>query len=200
MTSLRAFALAVLCVLSTPLAAQPPGLQHASRVQIKPTLPVIDALRVWGGIQAGPLGNVQVVNLDGTLATGGTIGGGTETDPGVAPADDPDTGWFWPAANELAASLGGVERVRLDTIGRMGLNVTVPAQRLHIREPSSQVGIRLERTDAQSWDINVNTNLTFTRVGGATPLTLTETGIGILDSSPRSGLRNRRKWCGECGR
>lgn len=175
------FTFLFLLLFATTSAAQ---LQHASKVQIKPTTPQVDALRVWGGIQAGLGGNVQVVDINGNLVISGTISGGSEGAPGVAPTTDPDTGWYWPAPNELAASLGGVERVRFDSIGRVGLNTDTPATRLHVVEPSSQVSLRLERTDQEAWDISVNTNLTVTHVGGLTPLTLTPTTIGIFNNTP----------------
>lgn len=44
---------------------------------------------------------------------------GTAGAPSVSAAGDPDTGWYWPAANQLSATTGGVERVRLHSGGLM---------------------------------------------------------------------------------
>jgi hypothetical protein len=175
--------IAIMAVLIN-MAVLTAQVEHPQRVRIKPTTPQADALRVWGGIKAGLDGNVTVVDINGALVTGGSIGGGTETDPGVAPADDPDTGWFWPAANQIALALGGVERVRFDTIGRMGLGTTTPARQIHISEASAQAGIRITRGDGESWDFTVDDNLNFVHVGGSTALTLTPTNIGVFDTTP----------------
>lgn len=187
MSKLRVLLLALICMCVSP-QAQGPVVQHASKTQIKPSTPADDTLRIWGGLRAGPAGDVPIIDVNGHLVAASTIASGDAGDPGVSPATDPDTGWFWPAANQLAAALGGVERVRFDTIGRLGLNTTTPAQRLHLREPSAQVGIRLERTDAATWDILANTDLTITN-GTATPLRLAAVGVGILTAgSPAYAL------------
>jgi hypothetical protein len=57
---------------------------------------------------------------------GGAIGparvpAGTAASPALAPVGDEDTGLFFPAANALAWSTGGIERVRVDSDGRIGL-------------------------------------------------------------------------------
>jgi hypothetical protein len=73
---------------------------------------------------AGPQGAKGDTGLQGvkgdTGATGGAVfADGTGALPGLAPASDTDTGLYRPAANTLAFSMGGVERIRFDSTGRL---------------------------------------------------------------------------------
>lgn len=68
----------------------------------------------------------EVVVLDGTTG----FQPGTEAAPGVAPIGDTDTGFYWPAANELAVTLGGSEAARWVN-GRYGVGVTAPDGTIH---------------------------------------------------------------------
>lgn len=160
-------------------AQTPPTIQHAAKVQIKPTAGAYaDTLRIFGGLYAGVNGNVPVIDINGNIIAGGTIGPGSAPTPGVAPATDPDTGWWWPGSNQLAASMGGVERARFDSGGKFGLNTASPGQRLHIYEATSQVGIRLERHDQSTYDILVNNTFQIVRVGGQ-KLFFDDTGLSV---------------------
>ncbi len=65
---------------------------------------------------------------------GGSVasGAGTEALPTFAFAGDLDTGWFRPAANTLAASTGGSERLRVTNGGNLGIGTTSPAAPLDV--------------------------------------------------------------------
>jgi hypothetical protein len=56
-----------------------------------------------------------------TLVTTGT---GTEAAPAIVPTGDTNTGFFFPAADTLAASTQGTERLRIDSSGNVGVGVT----------------------------------------------------------------------------
>lgn len=73
----------------------------------------VDGLQGIQGIQ-GPPGPTGPTGPTGTVSAAGD---GTATAPGIAFASDPDTGFFRPAVNTLAAATGGVERWRLSSTG-----------------------------------------------------------------------------------
>ena len=67
--------------------------------------------------------------------TGGaniTTANGTAAAPTYSFAGDTGTGWWRPAASTMAASTGGVERVRIDSSGNLGIGSSAPSQTLDV--------------------------------------------------------------------
>jgi hypothetical protein len=70
-------------------------------------------------------GNLTLTSVGGTVAVTGALsatgailaGAGAVGAPGVAQSSDPDTGMYWPAANTLAFSAGGTQRLQLSSTG-----------------------------------------------------------------------------------
>jgi hypothetical protein len=58
-----------------------------------------------------------------TTRLAGLFGAGSAATPGVAREGDANTGVFWPADDALAVATGGVERMRLDSSGRVAVGV-----------------------------------------------------------------------------
>jgi hypothetical protein len=56
---------------------------------------------------------------------------------------DGDTGMFYPAANTVALSTGGSERMRVDSSGNVGIGTTSPQSQLEIRGSTDGVGATL---------------------------------------------------------
>jgi hypothetical protein len=71
--------------------------------------------------------------VDDIIATTGTFSGavglsnGTALLPALIPSADPNTGVWFPAADTVAVSTAGVERLRADASGNLGLGVTPSA-------------------------------------------------------------------------
>jgi hypothetical protein len=66
-------------------------------------------------------------------ATGSFVAGsGTASLPSFEFVGDSDTGLFSPSANTVCVSTNGAERLRLDSIGNLGIGTTAPQQLVHI--------------------------------------------------------------------
>jgi hypothetical protein len=86
---------------------------------------------VYLGNTTTSLGNVTLTNV--TISSGNvsvstaTVGAGSNTAPSITTTGDTNTGIFFPAADTIAFSEGGVESMRIDSAGNMGLGVTPSA-------------------------------------------------------------------------
>jgi hypothetical protein len=81
---------------------------------------------VYLGNTTTSLGNVTLTNV--TISSGNvTVSAGSNTSPSITTVGDTNTGIFFPAADTIAFAEGGVETMRLDSAGNMGLGVTPSA-------------------------------------------------------------------------
>jgi hypothetical protein len=86
---------------------------------------------VYLGNTTTSLGNVTLTNV--TISSGNvsvstaTVGAGSNTAPSITTTGDTNTGIFFPAADTIAFTEGGVESARIDASGNMGLGVTPSA-------------------------------------------------------------------------
>ena len=75
-------------------------------------------------------GNVTLTNV--TISSGNvTVSAGSNTAPSITTVGDTNTGIFFPAADTIAFSEGGVESMRIDSDGDVGIGTSSPAFRLH---------------------------------------------------------------------
>ena len=73
------------------------------------------------------------VTVDGVLLkdSGAVLGAGAVGTPSVTTTGDTNTGLYFPAADTLAATTGGTERLRIDSSGNVGIGTSSPAYKLH---------------------------------------------------------------------
>ena len=94
-----------------------------------------------------------VVNTAGetiatTLAVTGvsTFAAGTALLPALTTTGDTNTGVWFPAADTVAASTGGTERIRIDSSGKVGIGTASPTAKLSVTEGSSNLDVGLLTT------------------------------------------------------
>jgi hypothetical protein len=87
-----------------------------------------------GNIGIGTITPTSKLHVAGDiLATGSFIGGsGTAALPSFEFVNDPDTGLFSPSANTIGLATSGVERLRINNIGSVGIGTTSPETRLNV--------------------------------------------------------------------
>ena len=77
---------------------------------------------------------------------------GTAALPAVQ-GTDTNTGMYFPAADQIAFAEGGVEAMRLDASGNVGIGVATPTARLHVNGTSGSAQVRMG-TSAGYYEVN----------------------------------------------
>ena len=161
-------------------------------------------------------GTVATLNsTTGTITTGViptltsitkiTSGTGTAAAPAISPTGDTNTGIFFPAADTVAFSEGGVESMRIDSSGNVGIGTTSPTKKLHVVGPAAngagneailidanavQLAVRRESGGAGTIEVGTpnNHNLAFF-TNGTVGVSFNSGGnVGIGTASPATKL------------
>ncbi|PWC88063.1 hypothetical protein TSH100_08180 [Azospirillum sp. TSH100] len=136
--------------------------------------------------------------LAGPAFTGAvTVSAGNAATPALSPAGDPDTGLFFPAADTVAFTAGGVERLSIPNNGYIGL---VPAdQRVRIVASSSPNLDMENQTGADNeklWRLNVSggqfsiQTVTDSYSAAATALQVVRSGLSVTMITVGGGIGN----------
>jgi len=87
-------------------------------------------------------GTIDGAIIGGTSAAAGTfttatVGAGLVVTPSLTTTGDTNTGLYFPAADTIAATTGGSERMRITSSGDVGIGTTGPSGRLDVRGSNS---------------------------------------------------------------
>lgn len=111
------------------------NLTKMSDVDLTTVAPVLDQILKFNGTNWVP------ATLAAPAAAVGTAGA-----PGYSFSGNPNTGFYRPAANQIGITNNGVESVRIDNLGRVGIGVSSPSKKLEVNAYDSdgfEVGIDL---------------------------------------------------------
>ena len=94
---------------------------------------------------AVPTSNLSLNSTTGTISAFSS-GTGTAGTVAIGPAGDANNGFFFPAADTIAASTSGTERLRIDSSGNVGIGKTNPTAKLHVSSGGIDEVSRFEGT------------------------------------------------------
>jgi hypothetical protein len=138
-----------------------------------------------GGNQAptnNMLGNMAFQNKEGAAIDLLGLAAGTAAAPSLIPTGDPNTGVWFPAADTVAVSTGGTERLRVNSSGDIGVGTSSPASGYRMDIQASSGRMRLTSTTGTN-----TTDFQFINTGG-TLYSGIDSSAGGISGAAYSGL------------
>jgi hypothetical protein len=121
------------------------------------------SININGTVGATTANTGKFTTLEATGVT--TVSAGTVSDPAITTTGDTNTGIFFPAADNMAFTEGGVEVFRIESNGRMGVGQTSPATKFDL---SGNYGQNIVAVAALSIDCSAGNYFTKTINGAST--------------------------------
>lgn len=108
------------------------------------TTRAVDLTLLSSGIQAA----LDMIGVVARQVSGGTVqlAGGSAAEPSLWPAADRNTGVYFPAADALALVTAGLERLRVDASGNLGIGTNAPSGLLDVND--NRLRVRTAKTPA----------------------------------------------------
>lgn len=103
---------------------------------------------------------------------------GAVATPSITFTGDLNTGFWSPAADTLAASTAGLDRLRITAAGRVGINTGSPGDLLEINNPDADTGLYVRSRGANNRKAHLFF-LTLNSIGGNTGGTIFHDGNGL---------------------
>lgn len=98
---------------------------------------------------------------------------GSAAEPAIGFAGDGNSGLFNPAADTVAISTGGFERMRLTATGLLGIGTNAPAASIHVKTSGSNPArLQLDNGAGHQWGLQVHPSFDLFQIYRAGTLTL----------------------------
>jgi hypothetical protein len=158
---------------------------------------IIDIIAFKSFTVADALSAVSGGTVNGAVTITGvtTVQAGSAAAPAITTSGDTNTGIFFPAADTIAFAEGGVEAMRIDSDGDVGIGTSSPTSRLHVVGAVSTTAVQLRGNSGANIVVDFAgggnnfqdaSNHIFRSVDGATERARIDSSgkVGIGTSSP----------------